>query len=153
MFYNLQTHKAYKLTHLNNGRRLRVAPRWALGFVEKLVSRSNYIIPLDLKGRFYASVTFRPKGEILHHAHRFVHNDILRKIFGTYLPLHVFEHYYKIIKGRLYANHECVKALYDTKTSTRASLCATNSAIRNTVGGAEHAQRILLSGLKASLCY
>ena len=29
----------------------------------------------------------------------------------------VFEHYYKIIKGRLYANHmSCVKAsLYDTK--------------------------------------
>ena len=37
------------------------------------------ILPLGLKGRFYASVSFRPKGEILRHARRFVHNgDILR---------------------------------------------------------------------------
>ena len=62
-------------------------------------------MPLDLKGKFYASVSFRPKGEILRHARRFVHNgDILRKVFWRTSAL-VFEHYYNIIKGRLYANH------------------------------------------------
>ena len=75
------------------------------------------IFPLGLKGRFYANVSFRPKGEILRHARRFVHNgDILRKVFWRISAL-VFEHYYNIIKGRLYANHMSgVKAsLYDTK--------------------------------------
>ena len=61
----------------------------------------------------------RPKGEILRHARRFVHNgDILRKVFWCICAL-VFEHYYNniIIKGRLYAKHMSgVKAsLYDTK--------------------------------------
>ena len=38
-------------------------------------------------GKFYASVSFKPKGEILHHARRFVHNgDILCKVyFGAYI--------------------------------------------------------------------
>ena len=57
------------------------------------------------------------KGEILRRACSFVHNgDILRKVFWRISAL-VFEHYYNIIKGRLYANHlSGVKAsLYDTE--------------------------------------
>ena len=52
------------------------------------------IFPLiGLKGRFYASVSPRPKGEILCHARGFVHNgDILRKVFWRISAL-VFEHY------------------------------------------------------------
>ena len=43
--------------------------------------------PLDLKGRFYAIVFLRPKGEILRHDCRSVHNgDILHRYFGVYLP-------------------------------------------------------------------
>ena len=43
--------------------------------------------PLDLKGRFYAIVLLRPKGEVLRHARRSVHNGhILRRYFGVYLP-------------------------------------------------------------------
>ena len=42
---------------------------------------------LDLKGRFYAIVFLRPKGEILRHDRRSVRNgDILRRYFGVYLP-------------------------------------------------------------------
>ena len=49
---------------------------------------------LGLKVRFYASVSLRPKGEILRHARRFVHNgDILRKVFWCISALRlVFEH-------------------------------------------------------------
>ena len=63
------------------------------------------IFPLGLKGRFYVSVSLRPKGKILRYARRFVHNgDTLRKVFWRISAL-VFEQYCNIIKGRLYANH------------------------------------------------
>ena len=97
-------------------------PSYQWGYVDNGVFYE--IFPLDLKGRFYASVSFKTKGEILHHARRFVHNgDILRKVFWLISAL-VFEHYYNIIKGKLYANHMSgVKAsLYDTKrTQGRAN--------------------------------
>ena len=85
----------------------------AAGYVD--IGVKLKILSLDLKGRFYAIVFFRPKGEILRHARRFVHNsDILRKVFWRISAL-VFKHYYHIIKGRLYADHMSgVKAcLYD----------------------------------------
>ena len=60
---------------------------------------------IDLKERFYAGISFIPKGKILRHARRFVHNeDILCKIFWRISAL-MFEQHYSIIKGRLYANH------------------------------------------------
>ena len=52
------------------------------------------VFSLDLKGRFKATLA------ILYVAN----GDILRKIFWHISAL-VFEHYYNIIKGRLYANH------------------------------------------------
>ena len=40
------------------------------------------IFPLDLKGRFYANVSLRPKVEILRHARRSAHNsNIIREVF------------------------------------------------------------------------
>ena len=77
------------------------------------------IFPLGLKGRFYASVSLRPiikRGDFTPRS-RFVHNGvILRKVFWRISAL-VFEHYYSIIKGRLYADHlSGVNAsLYDIK--------------------------------------
>ena len=72
---------------------------------------------LDLKGRFKATLA------ILYIAN----GDILRKIFWHISAL-VLEHYYNIIKGRLYANHmsDIKASLYDT---TRSSLCAANSRL------------------------
>ena len=55
------------------------------GYVDNGVELKIFL--LDLKGRFYAIVSLRPKGEILHHARRSVHNgNIYARYFGAYLP-------------------------------------------------------------------
>jgi hypothetical protein len=61
------------------------------GYVDNGVFKK--ILPLDLKGRFYANVSFRPKEEISRRVPRFVQNgDILRKVFWRISAL-VFQHY------------------------------------------------------------
>ena len=96
------------------------------------------VFPLDLL-----------KGEILRHARLFVHNrDILCKVFCRISAL-VFEHYYIIIKGRLYANH--MSGIKASLNKHKDELLCRELAALNAMGGAEHAQRILLSGVKASL--
>ena len=97
-----------------------------MGYVDNGVFHE--IFPLDLKGRFYASISFRPKGGILCHACCFVHNgDILHKVFWHISAL-VFEYNYDIIKGRLYANHimSGVKLQSMILHKHKGELCAAN---------------------------
>ena len=76
------------------------------------------MLPLDLKGRFYATL-----------AVLYITATFYARYFGAYLPL-CFNFISNIIKGRLYANHMSgVKAsLYDS-TDTRVSLCAASSPL------------------------
>ena len=91
------------------------------------------MFPLDLKGRFYATV-----------AVLYITGTFYARYFGAYLPLCL-----NIIKGRLYANHMSgVKAsLYDNK-QTQGRVYALRS--RPFLAGLSM-RKILLSGVKASL--
>ena len=89
------------------------------------------MFPLVLKGRFKA--TF---------AVLYIAGTFYARYFGTYLPL-CLNHYYNIIKEKLYANHmSSVNAsLYDTKGEF---MCYELEAL-NAVGGAEHAYFLYIS--------